>query len=84
MPMSIDGTTYYRIGEALKEAGVSRATYFRWIREGRIVDSQYRDRNGRRLLTCDELQAIKRVSHRIVDVSPKLPLTIDSSDNGTR
>jgi predicted site-specific integrase-resolvase len=71
MPFDIDGRTVYRIGEALREAGVSRATYFRWVREGQIADTEFRDRNGRRVLTAEELEHLKRFAHRLVE-SPQM------------
>ena len=73
MPFEIDGRTVYRIGEALRAASVSRATYFRWVREGLIADSEFRDRNGRRVLTAEELEHLKRFAHRLVE-NPQMRL----------
>jgi DNA-binding transcriptional MerR regulator len=73
MPFEIDGRTVYRIGEALRAASVSRATYFRWVREGLIADTEFRDRNGRRVLTAEELEHLKRFAHRLVE-SPQMRL----------
>lgn len=78
MPLTIEGTTVYPIGEALQEAGVSRATYFRWVREGRLVDVRYRDRNGRRVFTDQEIRGLCCVSKKLVEASPQgvLPLEL--------
>ncbi len=70
MPITIQGVTFYRISEALQSAGVSRATYFRWVRHGRVSDCRHKDRNGRRLFTPDEVSQLERVAHHLIE-SPK-------------
>lgn len=65
MPIKIDGMTLFRIGEALLEAGISRPTYFRWVKAGRVPDTKYSDRNGRRLFTIDELELLKSTSMQL-------------------
>ena len=76
MPITINGITLYRIGEALTTAGVSRATYFRWVKDGRFPDTQYRDRNGRRLFTADELHALKAAAEHLITGSQlSIPLS---------
>jgi len=74
MPISINGDTVYRIGEALDEAGVSRATFFRWVKQGRIADTRYRDRNGARVFTVEEVKQLKQIAGRLVESSPQLPI----------
>jgi DNA-binding transcriptional MerR regulator len=76
VPFNIDGKTVFRIGEALREASVSRATFFRWVREGLIPDTEFRDRNGRRVFTSDEVEQLKQFAHKLVE-GPQLriPLT---------
>jgi hypothetical protein len=76
MPTSIDGNLLFPIGEALDRAGVSRATYFRWVREGRIPDARFRDRNGRRVLTTEELSLLERRANRLVETLPPDQLTL--------
>src|SRR5689334_9562283 len=71
MPLVIDGKTVYRIGEALEEAGMSRATYFRWVRIGKLPDTRYRDRNGRRVFTHDEVRGLRGLAQRLVEASPQ-------------
>lgn len=70
MPLFAHGITVYRIGEALQKAGVSRATYFRWVRENRIPDVKYRDRNGRRVFTTNEMAELVGIANRLVDATP--------------
>lgn len=72
MPLTIDGATVFRIGEALERAGVSRATYFRWVKCGRIEDARYRDRNGRRVFTYRELRTLEDAANHLVAVDPAL------------
>lgn len=61
--------TVYRIGEALRLASLSRATYFRWVRLGRCPDAQFRDRNGRRVFTTDEVRDLERLANRLTPAS---------------
>lgn len=74
MPLLIDGRKLYRIGEALRMASVSRATYFRWLKLGRVRDTQFKDRNGRRVFTEEELYNLKSESERLVE-APQFPLS---------
>ena len=69
VPTTLDGWEVYRIGEALERAGLSRSTFFRWIREGRIEDAQFRDRNGRRVFTARELDELCAKARRLVSAS---------------
>jgi len=73
MPISIQGRTLYRIGEALSAASVSRATYFRWLKMGRVQDTQYKDRNGRRVFTEEELDNLKQETQRLLE-APQIPM----------
>lgn len=74
MPLVIEGRKLYRIGEALASASLSRATYFRWLKQGRLKDTQFKDRNGRRVFTEDELNDLKREAQRLQE-APQMPLT---------
>jgi hypothetical protein len=74
LPLVIEGRKLYRIGEALASASLSRATYFRWLKLGRLKDTQYKDRNGRRVFTEEELSDLKREAQKLVE-APQIPLT---------
>ena len=74
MSIMLEGEEVYRIGEALERAGLSRSTYYRWVREGRIDDTDYRDRNGRRVFTCEELKNLCSIARRLVPASPQMAL----------
>jgi len=73
MPVTVEGRILYRIGEALAAASLSRATYFRWIKDGRIRDTQFKDRNGRRVFTDEELSELKREAGKLIE-GPQFPL----------
>ena len=66
MPVTIDGQLMFSIGEALREAAISRATFFRWVKASLVQDSQFRDRNGRRVFTTEEVTALKQFAQRLV------------------
>lgn len=74
MPLVIQGRKLYRIGEALASASLSRATFFRWLKQGRFKDTQFKDRNGRRVFTEEELSDLRREAQRLVE-APQIPLT---------
>ena len=76
MPVLIDGKMLYRIGEALAACPVSRATYFRWLKERKIADTQYRDRTGRRLYTEAELDELKQKAQKLIE-APQTRLRFD-------
>jgi hypothetical protein len=79
-PLSIGGIEVYRIGEALKTARVSRPTFFRWVKSGRIDDTKYRDRNGRRVFTKEELQQLADKADRLIE-SSALPSSSSGKTN---
>ena len=64
MAQRIKGKTYYRTSEACKLAGVSKATFFRWIKEGILEDVGRKDRNGWRLFTQKDINKIKSEATR--------------------
>ena len=48
------------------EVGISRATLFRWIREGIFKKSRW-DRRGWRLFTEDELKKLKAETNQVIE-----------------
>jgi predicted site-specific integrase-resolvase len=80
MPIIVGGKSLYRIGEALASASISRATYFRWLKMGRLPDTQFKDRNGRRLFTELELKILVREAQRLVE-NPQMRM-FNSEKNG--
>lgn len=77
MVMSLNGRVIIPIGDALRQVGISRATYFRWIKQGRILDAEYRDRNGHRILTVEEIDRLKRYANQIVESSRQLRIPLN-------
>jgi hypothetical protein len=65
MSMEIDGVTYYRTAEVCRIIGISRNTLFRWMKDGKFGDREYRDWRGWRLFTIDQLNGIKAETNRI-------------------
>jgi predicted site-specific integrase-resolvase len=72
MPIVVQGKEFFRTHEAIKRAGLSRATFFRWLREGLIADTAYKDRRGWRLFTESDIDLIKKEVEKISKIpSPK-------------
>jgi predicted site-specific integrase-resolvase len=79
MPQTINGTVYYQTNEACRLAGISRATFFRWLKEGTIEDVKYKDRRGWRLFTDKEIENLKKEANKVISaetdsrqIKPKL------------
>jgi hypothetical protein len=73
VPITVDGKKLYRIGEALASVSLSRATYFRWLKQGKVRDTQFKDRNGRRLFTEVELETLVGAAQHLVE-SPQMQI----------
>lgn len=54
-----EGNQYLRTHEALKQAGISRATFFRWLKKGIIPDTFLKDRRGWRLFSESDICRIR-------------------------
>ena len=65
MPIVIDGKTYYRTAEVCHTAGVSKSTFFRWLRQGSFIDVANFDRRGWRLFTKEDLKRLKAEASQI-------------------
>jgi len=65
MPIVIGGQNYYRTSEACKMAGVSRATFIRWLKEGILRDASHTDRRGWRLFTEDDITRIRAEANKV-------------------
>lgn len=64
MPLEIEGRVYYRTADVCVEAGISRSTLFRWLKDG-ILTKSLRDRNGWRVFTGEDLNRIRLEANRI-------------------
>jgi predicted site-specific integrase-resolvase len=67
MPIKINGQTYYRTADVYRRLGLSRATFFRWLKVGVVKEARRRDRRGWRLFTDDEIDALKAEVNRIIE-----------------
>ncbi len=65
MPVVLAGQRYYKTSEACQMAGMSRNTYFRWVRKGSFGDAKQRDRHGWRLFTEDEVKRLTAEVNRV-------------------
>lgn len=59
----------YKTKEACQLAGTNVYTFFRWVREGKFIDVEYRDRNGWRLFTSDDIRRLKAKANTLYRVS---------------
>ena len=69
MPVEINGQTYYRTAVVCRMVGLSRTTFFRWLKEGTFKEPECRDRRQWRLFTEDEMAAFRAEAHRIIKIS---------------
>ena len=65
MPTTLQDRMVFSIGEALAKVGVSRSTYFRWVKAGRVPDTEFKDRNGHRVFTEEEVEALDRIANQL-------------------
>jgi hypothetical protein len=56
---------YYRTADVCREAGISKPTFFRWLRQGTFLDAKRRDMRGWRLFTRKEVDSIVSQAHKI-------------------
>jgi predicted site-specific integrase-resolvase len=66
MPVVINDQTYYRTAEVCREVGISRNTFFRWLKTGCCREAGHRDRRGWRLFTQDEMESFRVEANRVV------------------
>lgn len=59
MPVTIAHSKYYRTKEACLKAGISKATFHRWIKQGVIKDNFTKDRRGWRLFSEADVENIR-------------------------
>lgn len=59
MSITIEQQKYYRTKEACLKAGISKATFHRWIKQGIIKDNFAKDRRGWRLFSEADIEKIR-------------------------
>jgi predicted site-specific integrase-resolvase len=65
MAVMIKGRKYYRTAEVCQKAGISRSTFFRWLRQGTFSDVANFDRRGWRLFNEDDLRRLEAEASQI-------------------
>lgn len=65
MPVVINGKKYYRTAEACQIAGISRSTFFRWLKQQSFKDVANFDRRGWRLFAKNDLKRLKAEVNQI-------------------
>lgn len=71
MPIKINGAIYYRTAEACRIAGISRNTFFRWVKQGLFDDVKNLDRRGWRLFTVADLTRLKKEANQVTHIITK-------------
>lgn len=66
MPIEINGKKYYRTSEVCNTVGISRATLFRWLKEG-LLEMSRRDRRGWRLYSDDDTKKLKKEITQVIE-----------------
>ncbi len=56
---------FYTTKEVLKKVKISRNTLFLWLKKGKIPEVA-RDRNGHRIFTNKDIQAILDFKHKVL------------------
>jgi|WetSurMetagenome_2_1015567.scaffolds.fasta_scaffold02181_7 DNA-binding transcriptional MerR regulator len=59
MSVKIENRKYYRTAEVCRTVGISKATLFRWLKEGTCGNFDRRDIRGWRLFTREEIETLK-------------------------
>ncbi len=67
--VKIDGVMYYRTAEVCRIVGISRNTLFRWMREGKFGNREYRDWRGWRLFTRDQMDGVREQTSQVSTIN---------------
>jgi predicted site-specific integrase-resolvase len=77
MPVEIAGKRYYRTNEALQKIGISKATWFRWLKEGKVEDVRHKDVRGWRLYTEEDIERIRTYANKVLVIPVQEQLIFD-------
>ncbi|MFQ5652995.1 MAG: MerR family transcriptional regulator [bacterium] len=78
MAVVIEGKQFYRTNEALSLIGISKATWFRWLKERKIQDVKHKDVRGWRLFTQEDIERIRKYANTIVILPEQQDLDLDN------
>ena len=62
MPVVMNGRTYYRTAEVCRMTDISRNTLFKWLKEGKLSNSEHRDWRGWRLFSEAHVEELKTIT----------------------
>ena len=65
MPKMINDNCYYTIHEVCSQLGISKSTLSRWIKRDPNYDARYRDRNGWRLYSEEEIERLDKEYNKL-------------------
>jgi predicted site-specific integrase-resolvase len=65
MPLTIKRKKYYRTAEVCQIVGISRSTFFRWLKSGVFEDVENVDRRGWRLFTVQDLKRLIAEANKV-------------------
>ncbi|MFQ5997311.1 MAG: helix-turn-helix transcriptional regulator [Dehalococcoidales bacterium] len=65
MPLTIKRKKYYRTAEVCQIVGISRSTFFRWLKSGVFEDVENVDRRGWRLFTVQDLKRLVTEANKV-------------------
>ena len=65
MSITIEQKKYYRTKEACLKAGISKATFHRWRKQGVISDNIIKDRRGWRLFSEADIKNIRMEADKL-------------------
>jgi len=77
MSIKLNGLEYFRTKEALEMTGISRPTFFRWLKEGLITDVKQKDRRGWRLFTKEDVKRLSDFANEIIVIPEQGTLDLD-------
>jgi predicted site-specific integrase-resolvase len=65
MSIKIENKNYYRTAEVCQVVGISKATLFRWLKQGICSEAKQRDIRGWRLFTEEEVVSLMEQANRL-------------------
>ena len=77
MPVEIAGRRYYRTNEALQMIGISKATWFRWLKDKKVEDVRHKDVRGWRLYTEEDIERIRTYANTVLVIPVQEQLTLE-------
>jgi adenine-specific DNA-methyltransferase len=64
MSVVLNGQTYYRTAEVCRMTHISRNTLFKWLKEGKLSNTEVRDWRGWRMFTEAHIEELRKITGR--------------------